>query len=330
MLKIKFLPKMLCMTATLIAGAMTTVMPATAVAAYPEKPITIVVPFSAGGAADTLGRLLAEKIAKKVKQPVVVENKPGAGTLIASQHVANAKPDGYTLLLAASSLGTIPSINKDARYDPVKSFVPITQVASVVHVISVNPEVPVNNVKELIEYLKKNKGKVSYASLGTGSSTQLEAELFKNMAQVDMQEIPYKGSAPALTDLISGRVQVMFDAWASTGPYQKAGKVKVLAVTTDKPSPSIPDMPTISEAVPGFSAMPWLGLVAPKGTPAEVSDVIYQAVQESVQQDDVKEKFKTLGLDVIASDPVTFGKFIEKDVKTWGEVIRKAHITMNP
>lgn len=313
-----------------MAAASLSLTPQAAQAAYPEKPITIVIPFAAGGAADTLGRLLAEKIGQKVKQPVIVENKPGAGTLIASQHVANAKPDGYTLLLAASSLGTIPSINKDARYDPVKSFVPITQVASVVHVISVNPEVPVKNVKELIAYLKQNKGKVSYASLGTGSSTQLEAEMFKSMADVDMQDIPYKGSAPALTDLISGRVQVMFDAWASTGPYAKAGKVKVLAVTTDKPSPSIPDMPTISEAVPGFSAMPWLGLVAPKGTPPAVAEIIYKAVHESVQQEEVKERFRTLGLDVIGSDPAAFGDFIRKDVQTWGEVIRKAHITVNP
>nr|WP_031242422.1 tripartite tricarboxylate transporter substrate binding protein [Advenella kashmirensis] len=313
------------MAATILCMA-----PQAAQAAYPEKPITIVIPFAAGGAADTLGRLLAEKIGQKVKQPVIVENKPGAGTLIASQHVANAKPDGYTLLLAASSLGTIPSINKDARYDPVESFVPITQVASVVHVISVNPEVPVKNVKELIAYLKQNKGKVSYASLGTGSSTQLEAEMFKSMADVDMQDIPYKGSAPALTDLISGRVQVMFDAWASTGPYAKAGKVKVLAVTTDKPSPSIPDMPTISEAVPGFSAMPWLGLVAPKGTSPAVVEIIYKAVHESVQQEEVKDRFRTLGLDVIGSDPATFGDFIRKDVQTWGEVIRKAHITVNP
>ncbi len=329
MLKNKNLHRVMGLT-SIVAGALMSVMSATAMAAYPEKPVTIVIPFSAGGAADTLGRLLADKIGQKVGQPVIVENKPGAGTLIASQHVANAKPDGYTLLLAASSLGTIPSINKDAKYDPVKSFMPITQVASVVHVISVNPEVPVKTVKELIDYLKQNKGKVSYASLGTGSSTQLEAEMFKSMADVDMQDIPYKGSAPALTDLISGRVQVMFDAWASTGPYAKAGKVKVLAVTTDKPSPSIPDMPTISEAVPGFSAMPWLGLVAPRGTPPEVADVIYKAVHESVQQDDVKEKFKTLGLDVIGSDPATFGEFIRKDVKTWGEVIRKANITVNP
>lgn len=314
----------------LLMGGAIGIVPAAAQAAYPEKPITIVVPFAAGGAADTLGRVLADKIGQKVGQPVIVENKPGAGTLIASNHVANAKPDGYTLLLAASSLGTIPSINKDVKYDPVESFVPITQVASVVHVISVNPDVPVSNVKELIEHLKKNKGKISYASLGTGSSTQLEAEMFKSMADVDMQDIPYKGSAPALTDLIAGRVQVMFDAWASTGPYAKAGKVKVLAVTTDKPSASIPDMPTISEAVPGFSAMPWLGLVAPKGTPAQVADVIYQAVHESVQQDDVKAKFKTLGLDVIASDPATFGQFIKKDVKTWNDVIRKANITVNP
>lgn len=318
--------KVLC---TLGASLLAT-LPAQVYAAYPEKPVTIVVPFSPGGAADTLARVLSDELSKKFNQSFIVANKPGAGTLIASQYVAESKPDGYTILLAASSLGTLPSINKETKYDPVKSFTPITQIASVVHIISVNPSLPVHSVKELIDYLKdnKNKNKVNYASLGTGSSTQLEAELFKSMADVEMQEVPYGGSAPALTAMISGEVQVMFDAWASTAPFAKSDKVRVLAVTTDNPSPSIPEMPTISEAVPGFSAMPWLGFVAPANTDSDIVDTLYKATHEVLQKDEVKERLSALGLDIIANDPASFAEFIKKDVETWAEVIRKANLSL--
>lgn len=312
----------LCLSASMVGAAY-------AADDYPTRPITIVVPFSPGGATDILGRLLAERMSTRLGQTVIVENKPGAGTMIASNHVARAKPDGYTLLLAASSLGIAPSIYTKIDYDPVRDFTPITQVASVVHVLEVTPSLPVNNVKELIDYMKANPGKLSYASVGVGTSTQLEAEMFKSMAGVEMEQIPYKGSAPALTDLVAGRVQVMFDAWASSGPFVKSGKVRVLAVTTDTPSSSVPDIPTISTAVPGFSAMPWLGLVAPAGTPAPVVDKVYAAVAEILKEPAVREKFTTLGLDAIGSDPATFGTFIEKDIATWGKVAKEANIRLD-
>lgn len=302
---------------------------ARATAAYPEHPINIVVPFSPGGATDILARLLAERMAVKFHQSVIVENKPGAGTMIASNYVARAKPDGYTFLLAASSLGIAPSIYSKVDYDPVKDFTPVTQVASVVHVLEVNPALPVKTVGELIGYLKAHPGQISYASVGVGTSTQLEAELFKSAAGVKMEQIPYKGSSPALTDLVAGRVEVMFDAWASSGPFARSGKVRALAVTTEQPSPSVPGLPPIASAVPGFAAMPWLGLVAPAGTPAPVVDKIYRTVAEILQEPQVQAKFVSLGLDAIGSDPQTFGRFIAKDIQTWSKVAKEAHIRVD-
>lgn len=297
-----------------------------AAADFPTKPVTIVVPFSPGGATDTLARLLSERLSERLGQTVVVENKPGAGTMIASNYVARAKPDGHTLLMAASSLGIAPAVYAKVDYDPVKDFTPVTQIASVVHVLNVHPDLPVKSVAELISYAKANPGKLSYASVGVGTSTHLEAEMFKGMADLDIVEIPYKGSAPALTDLVAGRVQVMFDAWASTRSFAESDRVRVLAVTTENPSPSVPGVPSISKDLPGFAAMPWLGLVAPAGTPENAVNTIYTHIAEIVKEVPVQEKFKSLGLDVIASDPKTFGKFIRNDIDTWEKVARDANI----
>lgn len=319
---LKKLTGAVCLGMALTTGAL-------AAQTYPERPVTIVVPFSPGGATDILARILAERMGDEWGRPVVVENKPGAGTIIASNHVARAAPDGYTLLLAASSLGIAPSVYSKVDYDPINDFTPITQVASVVHVLEVNADLPVKSVQELIDYMKANPGKLSYASVGVGTSTQLEAELFKSMAGVDMEQIPYKGSSPALTDLVAGRVEVMFDAWASSKPFVESGKVRVLAVTTAEPSPSVPDVPPIATAVPGFAAMPWLGLVAPAGTPEPVVQKVYETLSSIVKEPQVQEQFTGLGLDVIASDPQTFRTFIEQDIRTWSKVASDANIRID-
>jgi len=189
--------------------------------------------------------------------------------------------------------------------------------------------VPAKNVGELIAYLKANPGKVSYGSVGTGSSTHLEAELFNSMAGVQMTHIPYKGSSPALNDLVAGRLQVMFDAWASSGPFVKDGKLRALAVTTTKPSASVPDLPTVAASgLPGYSAMPWLGLVAPAGTPQPVVDKLYQNLAQILQQPEVKTQFVGLGLDIIGSVPKTFAAFIRQDVTTWAKVARDSNIRL--
>lgn len=298
----------------------------TAHAAYPERPVNIVVPFSPGGATDILARLLAERMSDKLGQSVIVENKPGGGTVIASNYVARAKPDGHTLLLAASSLGIAPSVYAKIDYDPVKDFKPVTQVASVVHILGVHPSLPVKDIGELVEYLKANPGEVAYGSVGVGTSTQLEGELFKSMAGVQMQEIPYKGSAQALTDLVAGRIQLMFDAWASSGPFVKDGRVRVLAVTTAQASPSVPNVPPIAEAVPGFAAMPWLGFVVPAGTPDDIIETLHKTITEIIKEPAIQERFAALGLDAIGNDPATFGEFIKKDIETWARVAKEANI----
>lgn len=313
--------------ALVLAAAATFIAPAALAQDYPSKPIRMVLPFPPGGVTDLLARALAEKLAPRLGQPVIVDNKPGAGTVLASDFVARAPADGYTLLMAASSLGTAPLIYEKVNYDAIKSFAPVTQVASVVHVVVVNPALPVKSVKELIAYAKANPGKLNYSSTGAGTSTHLEGELLKSMAGVYMVHIPYRGSGPALVDLISGQVSVMIDALGSSGPFIKAGKLRALAVTTVKRSQSIPELPTVAESgVPGYEAMPWLGLVAPAGTPQPVVDRIHREVAKVLEDSELRERFKGWGLDIIGNTPAEFTSFLRRDVDQWARVIKSANI----
>ena len=309
------------------ATALAATAPALAQDGYPNKPIRMVLPFPPGGVTDLLARALADKLGPRLGQPVIVDNKPGAGTVLASDLVAKAPADGYTVLLAASSLGTAPLIYSKVSYDAIKSFTPVTQVASVVHVLVVNPSLPVKSVKDLVEYARAHPGKLNYSSTGAGTSTHLEGELFKSMANVYMVHIPYKGSGPALTDLVAGEVNVMFDALGSSGPFLKADKLRVLAVTTAKRSESIPELPTVAESgVPGYEAMPWLGLVAPAGTPAPVVERLHREIAAILKEPDIRERFKGWGLDIIGNTPTEFASFIRRDVDQWARVIKKASI----
>ena len=290
---------------------------------YPSKPVTIVVPFPPGGATDIMARTLAEPLGKRLGQPVIVENRTGAGTMIASEHVSKATPDGHTLLLAASSLGIAPSLYSKVNYDPVKDFTPISLVASVVHVLSVHPSVPAKNVSELIAWVKANPTKANYGSVGAGTSTHLESELFATMAGVKMQHIPYKGSAPALMDLVGGNLPIMFDAYASSGPFIRENKIRLLAVTTAQRSKLLPDVPTVAESgLPGYEAMPWLGLVAPAGTPNAVLNKVHAELMEVLKDAAVQEKFRSLGLDIIGNKPAEFSDFIKKDIVKWAKVVK--------
>lgn len=314
--------------AALVAAAATLVATSTANAqTYPERPIRMVLPFPPGGVTDLLARALAEKLAPRLGQPVVVDNKSGAGTVLASDLVARAPADGYTVLMAASSLGTAPLLYEKVGYDAIKSFAPITQVASVVHVLVVNPNLPVKSVAELVAYSKQYPGKLNYASTGTGTSTHLEAELFKSMSTTFMVHIPYRGSGPALLDLVAGQTNVMFDAFGSSGPFIKAGKLRALAVTTAKRSPSIPELPTVAESgLPGYEAMPWLGLVAPAGTPQAVVDRLHREVIEVLKDPEIQVRFKGWGLDIIGNTPSEFSAFLRRDIDQWTKVISSAKI----
>lgn len=294
---------------------------------YPSKPIRLVLPFPPGGVTDLLARTLAERLQARLGQTVVVENKAGAGTVLASDFVARAPADGYTLLMAASSLGAAPAVMKKVNYDPVKSFEPVTLVAQVTHWLVVNPKLPVKNVAELIAYAKARPGKLSYGSTGHGTSTHLEAELFEDLAGIYMVHIPYRGSGPALTDLVAGQTDLMFDALGSSSGMVKDGRLRALAVTTAKRSPAVPEVPTIAETgLPGFDVMPWLGIVAPKGTPSAIVNKLHAEIVQAMNVPEVQEQFRQRGLPLVLNKPAEFGPFIEQETARWLKVVKSAGI----
>src|SRR5436190_11110451 len=258
--------------AALALAVLVSLAPCALAQSYPVKPIRFVVPYPAGGPLDTVARLLGQKVSESVKQPVIVDNKPGAGGNIGADAVAKSPADGYTLLMGAVATHAInPTLYASIPYDPVRDFQPITQVASTPNVLIVNPSVPATNVREFIAYAKANPGKLNFGSGSTGSAGHLAGELFKTMAGVEMIHVPYKGAAPAMQDLIGGQVQLMFDNYASAATQVRAGKVKALAVTTAKRSALAPDLPTIAESgLPGFDINTWFGIFAPAGTPREI------------------------------------------------------------
>ena len=263
---------------------------------YPTRTVRIIVPSAPGGGYDVIGRLLAERFTPELGQAFVVENRPGGGTLIGTQAVANAAPDGYTLLIGGlANMAFNRGLHKDLRYDPVKDFAPVALVAVQPNVLVVHPSVPVHSVTELIAYAKQHPGQLNYASTGVGVAAHLSGELFKAMAGVDLVHVPYKGAQPALTDVLAGQVQVMFATSTSVLPFIKAGRLRTLAVTTARRSASLPDMPTVAEAgVPGFESITWHGVVVPVHTPSSVVERLNCAINAALAQPDLRERLQSL------------------------------------
>ena len=311
-----------------IAGVLVAV--SSAQAEFPEKPIVLVVPYSAGGATDGLGRIVAKALSERFGKPVVVENKPGAGTMIASEYVAKAPADGYILLINGSSLTVNASVYAKVVVDPRKDLAPVNLLVAAPHILVMHPSVPANNVKELIAYAKANPDKLSYASVGAGTTNHLEGELFNVMADVRTVHIPYKGSAPALTDLLAGRVQLMFDAIGSSAPHIKSGKLRALGVSPARRSAALPDVPTVAEAgLPGFDAMPWLGLLAPAKTPFAVIERLNSEVKAVLADPQIKERLLAMGLEAVGDGPIPFAKFIDEELAKWGGVAKAANIKLD-
>ncbi len=301
-------------------------MPVAAQTSYPTKLVKIVVPFPAGGTTDILARILAQRMTEAWKQPFVVENRPGAGGNIGTDVVAKSAPDGHTLVMGTVGTHAInPSLYTKMPYDHVKDFAPISLVATVPNLLVVNPNVPAKSVKELIALAKAKPGQLSFASSGNGTSLQLSGELFKTMAGVDILHVPYKGSSPAVADLIGGQVSMMFDNMPSALPHVKAGKLRPLAVTTARRSPSAPDIPTIAEAgLPGYEASSWFCLLAPAGTPKEIVTKLSTEVAKILRQPDVKERLFSLGAEPVGNTPEQFAAFIKAETVKWAEVVKKS------
>ena len=307
-----------------IAGVLSLAPPLAVAQAYPSKPIRLVVPFPAGGSLDVVARAIGQKLSEAWGQPVVVDNRPGAGGNIGADLVAKSPPDGYTILEGALSTHAVNvSLYTRLPYDPVRDFEPITLVAVTPNVLVLNPSVPANDVKELIAYAKANPGKLSFASGSNGSAGHLAGELFKTEAGVDMVHVPYKGAAPAMQDLLAGRVQLMFDNLANSMQQVRAGKLKALAVTTAHRSTLVPDLPTLSEAgLPGFDISTWWGFLAPAGTPKEIVAKWNAEVARILATPEMKAFFAQQGAEPSPTSPEAFGAMIQSEIVKYAKIVK--------
>ena len=299
---------------------------------YPDKPIRLVVPFPAGGATDLMARTLGQKLAERLGQPVVIDNRAGAGGGLGAEAVANAAPDGYTLLFATMGSLTInPSLYKNLRYDPVKSFEPITLTHNTSNLLVVGPNVQAKSVAELIDLAKKKPGELTFASAGNGTTSHLSGELFKTLAKVDLTHVPYKGSAPAMTDFLGGRTSMMFDTTSNFVEYVKSGKLRPLGLTGRQRSAAMPGVPTISET-PGmgeYEMSLWLGVLAPAGTPKDIVAKLHREIGATMSAPEMARQMGDAGIEVRLSTPAEFAALIRSDMAKWAAVVKRSGMQLD-
>lgn len=309
-----------------LAGAAfgTLTLPASA-QSYPSKPIWLIVPFAAGGGSDIVARTVAQKLGEALGQPVLVDNKPGAGGNIGTDVAAKAAPDGYTIVMGVfGPIAVNPSLFGNLPYDPLRDFAPITQAVTVTNMLAVHPSVPAGTVKELIEYGRQHPGKLASATGGVGTAGHMASELFKSMTRLDMAVVPYKGAAPAVNDVLNGQVPITFEALLSTLPYVKTGKLKAIAVTTSTRSSLLPDIPTIAEAgLPGYDANNWYGFLAPARTPEPVIATLHREITKVLRMPDVTEKLASVGAEPVGNTPEAFSTVIRTDVAKWKRIVQE-------
>lgn len=293
---------------------------------YPTRPVRVILGFPPGGSSDVIGRLMAQWLSVRLGQPFVFDNRPGAASNIGTEMVAKADADGYTLLWTTSANAINATLYDNLNFNFVRDFAPVSGVFRVPNVLEVHPSVPVTTVPEFIAYAKSNPGKLNFASGGIGATQHLAAELFKFMTGVDIRHVPYRGSAPALVDLLSGEVQVMFDLMPSSIGYIRAGRLRALAVTTATRSAALPDLPTVGDFVPGYEASSWNGVSVPKGAPTEIIDNLNREIDAGLADPEIRSHLADLGATVIAGSPDDFGKLVAEETEKWGRVIRAANI----
>jgi tripartite-type tricarboxylate transporter receptor subunit TctC len=294
--------------------------------AYPTKPVRVIVASAPGGAVDILARLMGQGLSDRLGQPVIIDNRPGAGGNIGTEVVARAPPDGYTILLISQAQAVNATLYEKLNYDFIRDIAPVASIIRQPLVMLVNPSVPAKTVPEFIAYAKANPGKVNMASPGNGSTSHMAGELLKMMAGVNIVHVPYRGAGPALTDMLGGQVQMMFPATVASIEYIRAGKLRALAVTTATRSEALPDIPTVGDFVPGYEVSAWFGVGAPKRTPAEIVDKLNKEINACLSDPKMKARFADLGGGVFALSPADFGKLIADETEKWAMVIRFAGI----
>ena len=293
---------------------------------YPDKPIRVIVPFAPGGGLDITARLIGQKLTERWGQNVVIDARPGAATIVGTEIAARAAPDGYTILMITTTFAINPSLYRKLPYDPHKDFAPLTQLNSQPNIVVVNPAFQAGSVKELIALAKAKRGELTFASPGAGSAPHLAGELFQRMAGVQMIHVPYKGIPPAVTDVLGGRVTMLFTTTISAAPHVKSGKLKALALTSAKRSPSMPDVPTVAETLPGYQAEAFQGAVAPAGVPRPVVDKLAREFADIVRMREIGERFEADGAVPVGSTPQQFAAFLKTEMQKWAKVIREAGI----
>ncbi|MDQ3025735.1 MAG: tripartite tricarboxylate transporter substrate binding protein [Pseudomonadota bacterium] len=289
---------------------------------FPTKPIKMIVPLAAAGTGDTLARAVGEEMSRELGQPVVIENKPGAGGLVGTEMVANAPADGYTMLAVSPSHVINPALYAKKTYDPLKSFEPITVMANTHQVIVAHPSVPAKDLKELIAYAKANPGKLNYGSAGTGSATHLNMELFRSMAGIDIVHVPYKGSTQARQDVLAGQVQLAMDGLLPVQPLIKDGRLKAVGITSSKRAQSNPEIPIIGEVVKGYASDTWYGILVPAGTPKDVVAKLHAAAVKALNSPAVKDRLQKLGAETVGNSPEEFRKLLETEQRLWAKVVK--------
>ena len=312
----------------IFAGVAIVASGATSAQQWPSKPITIVVPFPAGGTTDLITRPIAQKLSEVLGQPVVVENRGGAGGTLGAGSVARAAPDGYTFLVGAIHHAIATSLYKKLPYDLEKDLMPVTVLAFVPNIVLVHPSVTVKNIPELIALAKSKPGGVTYGSAGSGTSHHMAAEMFKSTANVDMQHVPYKGGAPMMQDLVGGQINVAFETSASATPQIKAGKVKPLAITTAKRSAMMPDLPTVAETLPGYEIVTWYGLLAPAGTPKEIVNRMQTEIAKILQTQDMKDRLAAISSEPGGITPAEFSTLIRTDTVKMAKAVKDSGATV--
>jgi tripartite-type tricarboxylate transporter receptor subunit TctC len=299
--------------------------------AWPAKPIRLVVPFPPGGINDVLARIVSQKLTENLGQGVLIDNRPGAGGTIGSNMVAKAAPDGYTLLFGATSTVAIsPNLYAGIPYDPVKDFEPIVHIASVASILVVNPSVPANSVRELLDLARARPGQLNFGSAGSGASQHLGGELLKSLGHVSMVHVPYKGGSAAMTDLVAGQINLMVEPIPTALPNIKAGRIRALAVSTPQRAPAVPELPTIAESgLPGYDLTIWFGLLAPAGTPREVIGRINAETLKILRSGDMNERLAAQGADPAGGRPEEFAALIRRELARWGEVVKAAGVKVD-
>ena len=289
---------------------------------YPTRPVRLIIGYPPGGSADITARLTGQWLSERLGQPVVVESRPGAATNLATEAVVRAAPDGYTLLLVAPANAINATLYDKLSFDSLRDLVPVAGIIRFPNVVVVNPSLPVKTIPELIAYAKANPGKLNMASSGNGSTIHMSGELFKMLTGITMVHVPYRGGAPALTDLMGGQVQVMFDNIPTSAEHVKAGKLRGLAVTSAARSEVLPDLPTVADFLPGYEASAWYGLGAPKGTPDEIVDKVNKAMNAILADPKSQARFKELGASLLPGSPADFGKLLAEETEKWGKVVK--------